>query len=218
MSSKTYVLGGYCRKAHLLTPNNTYTEGFRLRCKDCRDIWKPAHPVGHLKNCPHDGSEHVQRPNKTWVCRACQREAMQERRAAEGPGIGQGGFNKAKTHCPKKHKYTEENTSWYKNKRHCKECNQENSRRQTVKQYGITLEQWDGMLIAQGGRCAICPVILLDPHVDHDHSCCPGRKSCGKCVRMLLCKNCNTGLGCFLDSIPILKSAIEYLEGFTLGK
>lgn len=48
--------------------------------------------------------------------------------------------------------------------------------------------------------------------IDHDHACCPGPNSCGRCVRGLLCPPCNTGLGGMKDSIPNLLAAIEYLR------
>lgn len=75
--------------------------------------------------------------------------------------------------------------------------------------YGITREQYDELLAAQGNRCAICgsdewPGKNRAPHVDHDHGT-------GK-VRGLLCGKCNTGLGQFDDDPTRLAAAIEYLS------
>lgn len=82
--------------------------------------------------------------------------------------------------------------------------------------YGITREQFDEALERQGGGCAICGGTNpsgRDFHVDHDHSCCPGGKSCGECFRGALCSRCNTGLGMFKDSTQLLMLAIKYVGG-----
>lgn len=66
--------------------------------------------------------------------------------------------------------------------------------------YSITADQFDAMMEAQNGLCGICgkpPVENRRLAVDHDHRCCPGPKSCGKCVRGLLCTSCNPKLGFF---------------------
>lgn len=152
-------------------------------------------------------------------CKTCRRDRMRERRKDQ-PRIGQGGKNAAKTHCPQGHEYTEDNTYYRPKKinRHCRTCARVNSREQTIKQYGITVKQFEQMLIQQSGRCFICTEILLDPHIDHDHLCCPGRKACGKCVRALLCKQCNQMLGYARDSITILQAAVNYLQGNTKNR
>jgi hypothetical protein len=75
------------------------------------------------------------------------------------------------------------------------------------RQYGLTDEAHAAMLASQGGVCAICR--KPNPNgrelsVDHDHGT-------GK-VRGLLCLHCNSGLGQFRDSIPLLRDALGYME------
>ncbi|KUN03186.1 hypothetical protein AQI95_24675 [Streptomyces yokosukanensis] len=81
--------------------------------------------------------------------------------------------------------------------------------------YGISADHYDSMLAAQGGGCAICRVAPGEGTslaVDHDHACCPGRKkSCGECLRGLLCEDCNRVLGMFRDDPARFESAIGYL-------
>src|SRR6202521_5388513 len=72
---------------------------------------------------------------------------------------------------------------------------------------GTNLFQYYLMLCAQNGVCAVCkepPPKDQRLCIDHDHLCCAGFKSCGKCVRGLLCHRCNTSLGKFEDNIQIL--------------
>lgn len=61
---------------------------------------------------------------------------------------------------------------------------------------------YDETLAKQDGHCALCPKVPLGMrhYVDHDHDCCKGRKSCGKCVRGLLCARCNMFVG-FLEEL-----------------
>lgn len=65
--------------------------------------------------------------------------------------------------------------------------------------YGLTEEQFYARLASQGNACAMCREQFRDDqqvYVDHDHACCPEEgKSCGKCVRGLLCLRCNAALG-----------------------
>lgn len=84
-----------------------------------------------------------------------------------------------------------------------------------LKSYGLTPEAYDAMLLEQGGVCRTCG--KPEPSgrslaIDHDHSCCPGKGSCGKCVRSLLCTKCNQGIGQADESIEILESWIWYLR------
>lgn len=64
-----------------------------------------------------------------------------------------------------------------------------------------------------GAGCSNCGRNDIRIAIDHDHSCCPEvGKSCGKCVRDLLCSNCNTILGLCKDSPDILRDLATYVE------
>ena len=82
--------------------------------------------------------------------------------------------------------------------------------------FRIRETQYNDMLVKQNFSCAICKVHQSETEkalaVDHDHSCCPGKKSCGKCIRGLLCFECNIGLGKFKDNPRLLAIAYEYLS------
>lgn len=63
-----------------------------------------------------------------------------------------------------------------------------------VKVYNLAPGFYDALYEYQGRRCAICQRATgarKNLAVDHDHSCCPGPTSCGRCVRGLLCGPCN---------------------------
>jgi hypothetical protein len=80
--------------------------------------------------------------------------------------------------------------------------------------YGVTVEWYDKKLAEQGGGCAICDLRPSGKNlsVDHDHSCCPGRKSCGKCLRGLLCQRCNAVLGYLETTLGSPKRLVEFLN------
>ncbi len=75
--------------------------------------------------------------------------------------------------------------------------------------YGITAEQYDEMLAAQGDVCAICGGTETTRnrkrlYVDHCHRT--------RLIRGLLCSRCNHGVGAMRDDPDLLKSAWVYLE------
>lgn len=123
--------------------------------------------------------------------------------------------------------------------RNCIECNREfkGTRRKcdscnSIKQnqvardrrYGFTLGEYDAMYILQEGKCSICANTEASISktgrsyslvVDHDHKCCPGEKTCGKCVRGLICRKCNILLGMAGDDITVLRNALNYILAFS---
>lgn len=77
--------------------------------------------------------------------------------------------------------------------------------------YGLPTAEYNKLLLAQGGLCAICAQPPLNQtrndamlHVDHAH----GRNQ----ARGLLCRNCNLGVGFFEDDPDLMERAAAYLR------
>ncbi|WP_394815256.1 endonuclease VII domain-containing protein [Prescottella equi] len=85
--------------------------------------------------------------------------------------------------------------------------------RNITSRFGITTEEYEAMLSAQCGVCAICGSPETSRHqsgtvrklfIDHDHAT--------GAVRGLLCMKCNAGIGQFKDDPALLAQAIQYLN------
>jgi len=107
--------------------------------------------------------------------------------------------------------------------RACKACNTATQRAVPVdvrrdrwlqRTYGLSLADFEKRAEAQGGACRICNDVPTDKPlvVDHDHACCPTSKSCGSCIRGLICDPCNRGLGFFRDNPERLIVAANYIK------
>ena len=76
--------------------------------------------------------------------------------------------------------------------------------------YGLTLEDYDKLLLQQEGKCAICQTAQSGHNmtdellVDHCHTT--------NKVRGLLCCSCNLMIGKSQDNPDVLKAAAAYLE------
>lgn len=89
--------------------------------------------------------------------------------------------------------------------------------------YGIDGATYRRLLNDQGHVCRICGKPETATHqsgalrrlaVDHDHKCCPGKKSCGKCVRGLLCARCNSAIGLVNEDLAVIDRMAKYLRSF----
>lgn len=97
--------------------------------------------------------------------------------------------------------------------RMCRDCHAEYSAAPTAREaekwrriratYGLTREEFEATVEAQGGHCAICDRPPKRWVVDHCHDS-------GK-VRALLCHTCNVGIGQLGDDPVRVRRALEYL-------
>lgn len=96
-------------------------------------------------------------------------------------------------------------------------------RRLVLSKFGLTLDDYNWLFDQQGGKCALHlgPETKTDYRsdrlwflsVDHDHSCHPEKRGCKRCIRGLLCADCNMLLG-LAERVggPVLLRFQDYLE------
>lgn len=87
------------------------------------------------------------------------------------------------------------------------------------RRHHMTPREFHDRLEDQNELCASCgdPIDATATRgvaIDHDHKCCPGAASCGKCVRGLLCMSCNLALGMIKDDPNKALALAAYLMSF----
>lgn len=144
--------------------------------------------------CPHT----ERRASARGKCRQC---FQIELRAEHGPG------HQAKYFQDMKAKLTPEQFSVLMTTRRIRS------------RFKLTIEEYEKMLLDCEGKC-ICgnkfsPGRATCAHIDHDHACCPGLQTCGKCIRGLLCSRCNKVLGMLKEDPKLLPQfLLDYLERY----
>lgn len=108
----------------------------------------------------------------------------------------------------------------------CKQCH--NLRKKAhprpvsyFRQYAYKID-FPAMWAAQDGKCAICTRAMKQSGtsyesvvVDHDHRCCPNKcRSCGQCVRALICRRCNYALGAIKEDEAYARALIAYIQSY----
>lgn len=97
-------------------------------------------------------------------------------------------------------------------KAEAREQERQRERKTALGKHHMTQEQFEALVRKQHGLCRCGVPLGIVVHIDHDHACCPGRYSCGKCVRGVLHPSCNKAIGFVQDDPKALRALAEYLE------
>lgn len=212
--------------------NKNNKDGYASYCRPCAvDYSKEWHKknyqnkyakektIGHTRVCSlcneYKAFSEFKNDKYSW-CKVCQKEY--DRKRNEKGLVKPRKYLDGKLHCRECNQYLEETSFTLRkgNKSRCNDCAIIHQHKMTIRKHGITYENYLAILEGQNGTCAICNQKEKSYRsrlcIDHDHSCCPGENSCGKCIRGLLCSNCNMSLGNAQDSIEILQNMINYLQ------
>jgi hypothetical protein len=160
---------------------------------------KPCRKCGVVKPLEDFYRMATMRDGHRHDCKACNLEAKRQRYLADPAFV--------KARVKRWQQENPERLNAYRRARRMEPEVKERERAGHLKRkYGMTIEQYDAMLLAQGGGCFICGRPPRDDsslHVDHDHST-------GK-VRGILCFCCNNALADFREDTDLLRKAIGYL-------
>lgn len=152
-------------------------------------------------------------------CKACFATYMRQRVARDPEAFRAYWKEQNSKHSEKKAQYfrdryeadrefwNEYNREWRKNN---KESRKQTRRKRTLKEKGLTLDEFAVMWTDQGGMCAVCSKEMIQGErgsdtavVDHNHET--------GAVRALLCSNCNRALGLLAENEDTFVAAAAYL-------
>jgi hypothetical protein len=165
--------------------NRAYAGGYRPQCKNCHNAaarqWQKDNPEKF----------------------AAIQNTYRENRGTEIRKRGRDKFQKDPVANEKKNAMTR---AW-RERMKAEGKMEEIKRRYRLVRYDLSPAEYDAMLAAQNGVCAICGKLDLQGiplAVDHDHATDENRG--------LLCGLCNKAIGLMKDSPELLQRAIDYLN------
>lgn len=213
---------GELKTAEAFSRSKNGRDGLHSYCRSCMSAYmkQRREPTAHsLRPCELCGSQFVPQDVRRRFCsKGCKQRARywranpRETRTCQVCGHDVSSLRRDAVFCS-------DNCAYEQRRRDGRV--KQSARRQRISRYGLTEESFESLLAAQGGRCAICGAVEPGTHhgqwhIDHDHSCCPDKATdtptCGRCVRGILCGQCNLGLGHFRDDPDLLAAAAGYLN------
>ena len=197
-------------------------DGLCYDCIDCRKAYynRPG-PNIEFRTCtnancpcvnPQPGTEF--RKFRT-TCRECGRRAAHVYLDMPGAKERRALRQKLRRADPEVQRHeSEQNKAWRSKPENAQRIKDRMRKHLLEKSYGMTIEQYDALLKAQDGKCAICKKVETYVNyrtrqvkrlaVDHDHK--TGR------VRGLLCNRCNRALGIVENIQESLPLFVDYLR------
>ena len=203
---------GFCINGHEKIGDNLVIIRGRRKCRICIEnpqAEKPDRSKIPVKQFCKHGHEFTQentyvfinrRNYKERACRECQRQRQETEHARELKRQ----FDRRNKE--KKKEYNKKNFD----KRAIQKRAYYEKRRDYLKKYGISIEEYNRLRAIQDYRCRICEKHESELHialvVDHCHKT--------NIIRALLCSACNVGIGNLGDDPRIVQKALEYLNCF----